>query len=128
MTLTTGFDHDTVLREMVQTATPIERVLIAYDHLDVVLERAQAAMGAGRPQEVNESLKRAQSLLAFLSIALDHEHFEAASLADKVYLYCWRRLIVANTRLDIEALREVKHHVSTLGAAFRQAAGGLGAS
>jgi len=121
--LAPGFDRVAVLREMIETATPIERVILAYDHLDVALEVAEQAILDRDPPSVNRELQRAQRLLAFLSIALDHERFEPAPLIDRLYLYCWRRLIEANTQLDVEAVREVRSHISQLGAAWRQAAG-----
>ena len=122
MTLTAGFDRDALLREMIETATPIERVLIAYDHLEVLLERAEKAMLEQHPAEVNTSLQRCQGLLSFLSIALDHESFGAAERIDQIYFYCWRGLVEANIRLDIGRLREVRGHIASLAEAFHEAA------
>jgi len=121
VSITTGFDRDALLKEMIETATPIERVLIAYDHLEVLLERGEAAIIASHPAEVNRDLQAAQGVLSFLSVALDHENFEGASRIDQIYLYCWRRLIEANTHLDLQPLREVKGYIASLGAAFRAA-------
>ena len=122
MNLTTGFDRDALLREMIETATPIERVLIAYDHLEVLLGVAENAMLEQHPAEVNANLQRCQRLLSFLSIALDHESFGAAARIDQIYLYCWRRLVEANIHLDIERLQEVRGYITDLAEAFHRAA------
>lgn len=107
---------------MILTATPIERVLIAYDHLEVLLDRGEQAMADRRPEDVNRDLQAAQSVVSFLSVALDHDNFDGAARIDQLYLWCWQRLIEANTHLDPVPLREVKAITASLAAAFRDAA------
>ena len=88
---------------------PIELVILVYDRIADKLLMAEAAMAANQRAELGELVQQVVDLIEQgLVAALDHERGgDVAANLGRVYAYCVRRLLQANLRRDVAALREV---------------------
>lgn len=104
------------------TASGPRVVVMCYDRLDRDLATAVDALGTGDLYQVNAALTHAQDLLHELAAMLDVDAWEHASTLADVYAYLIRLLTLANTSKKISKVEEAQRLVTSLGAAFREAA------
>jgi flagellar protein FliS len=94
-------------RTQVQTATPGQLVMMAYDAAVRYIESAEAATQANDLCTCNDYTKRAMSIIGELSISLDYSAGEIANNLYRLYEYMGFRLVQASLRKDPQIFREV---------------------
>jgi flagellar protein FliS len=89
--------------------SPIELILLVYDRIADQLRAAEVAIAADRRADLGEAIRQATDLISQgLLSALDYDRGgEIAINLARLYDYSLRRLLHANLRRDVEAVREV---------------------
>ena len=89
--------------------SPIELILLVYDRIADQLRAAEVAIAADRRADLGEAIRQATDLISQgLLGALDYDRGgEIAINLARLYDYSLRRLLHANLRRDVEAVREV---------------------
>ncbi len=92
----------------IQTATPLQLVIMLYDGAIKFMRAAIKEMEKGNVEKQNELLVRAQDIITELLISLDEEKGgDIAKNLKMLYIYMKNRLIEANINDDIKAVEEV---------------------
>lgn len=88
---------------------PVELVILVYDRIADKLLLAEAAIANDQRAVLGEMVQQVIDLIEQgLAAALDHERGgDVAVNLGRVYAYCVRRLLQANLRRDVGAIREV---------------------
>ncbi|GMV38132.1 MAG: hypothetical protein AMXMBFR61_26400 [Fimbriimonadales bacterium] len=108
MTVTSGRQLAAYRKTAVETASPLDLILMLYDGALRFLERGRAAMERRDLDQQNESLTRAQAILTELTVCLDMEQGgEVAANLLGLYGYMSNRLVEANVNDDPNAVQEV---------------------
>ncbi|MCL2617719.1 MAG: flagellar export chaperone FliS [Defluviitaleaceae bacterium] len=89
----------------IMTAPKEELTLMLYDGALKFINQAQIAMENKDPGKTHECLVRVQDIIREFQITLDRKH-EVSQHFDIMYEYIFRRLVEANTKKDIEAVKE----------------------
>lgn len=98
---------ETYFKSQVESATPLQRVVMLYDGAVSFLEDAERSMAA-RDYEAAPLLNiRAQNILMELQGSLDLSQGELPAKLHALYSYFLRRLVAANSRRDPALIREV---------------------
>lgn len=102
-------------RIQTQTSSPGQLVVMLYNALANDLRRGEAALLRDDGEETHRALVRAQDIVMELMASLDREQGEdlATQLAD-LYQYIYQRLLDANVKKDVDAVREVASLVTPL--------------
>ena len=109
------------LADLVMTATPVQRLLMLFEHLGRDLSTAAVAFDAADWKAVNDSLVHAQHILFALRDPLDRESELGRSLA-AVYDFCLDRLLACNLQKDPSLLPAVQELVGQVATANAMAA------
>lgn len=109
------------LADQVTTATPVQRLLMLFDHLRRDLTRASEAFAAGDWKLVSDGLVHAQHILFALRDPLDRSSELGRTLA-AVYDFCLDRLLACNLQKDPTLLPAVRELVEQVAAANARAA------
>lgn len=113
------------LAQQVNTATPAERIVLAYDGIIRFLLKAKAAIEAKDIKTRYESNKRAADIISYLADTLDAEQGgEIAARLLKIYKHCLIKLIDVDLKNDAAAIDEVMVHMRTLRSAWEKIARG----
>ena len=96
-------------------------VVMCFDRLERDLTSGMSAIESHDHYEANSALGHAQDLLSELATMLDTGAWEHAGSLLAIYDYLLRVLAIANARKDIAMVQEAMRHVTSLGAAFREA-------
>lgn len=97
------------LRQMVETATPVQLISLLFQRGSELMEEAEQALRVGDFEEANEALVKAQRIVAELIRSLDMERGgDIAVNLRRLYTFVWERLLQANLRKAFEPLREAK--------------------
>ncbi len=109
-------------RIQTQTSSPGQLVVMLYNALVNDLRRGEAALLRDDGEETHRVLVRAQDIVMELMASLDREQGEdlATQLAD-LYQYIYQRLLDANVKKDVDAVREVASLVTPLREAWIRA-------
>ncbi len=108
MTVASGRQLAAYRKTAVETASPLDLVIMLYDGTLRFLERGRAAMDRRDLSEQNESLTRAQAILTELAVCLNMEQGgEIAANLLGLYGYMSNRLVEANVNDDPKAIEDV---------------------
>ena len=88
------------LRTQVETATPVQRLLMLQNRLVQDLHAADAGFGAGSVEAVHRSLVHAQQIVLALRDSLNGSDWSGAEPLRAVYWFVYRRLIDCNMAKD----------------------------
>jgi flagellar secretion chaperone FliS len=119
---------DTYRKNAVETASPLQLVVMLYDGALRFMDAGRRAMVAGNRWEKNQNLQRAQRILAELMSSLDMDKGEeVAKNLFALYSFCYSRLVEANLEDDtnlidqpIRVLTELRDSWSKVEAGLRQ--------
>lgn len=102
-------------RMQVETADPLTLIIMLYDKVIVLLEKAKDDISEKKHEEKNFSLNKASDIVFELMVTLDRDNGGeiAASLAG-LYLYVIREITDANVNLNTKALDNAKKILSEL--------------
>jgi flagellar protein FliS len=108
--------------EAVATAPPAKLLTMLYDRLVLDLDRAAAALDAGRPTEAHSQLTHAQAIVHELRASLDVGAWTGADGLASLYGYVLTELVGANVARDAARVRACRDLVVPLRDAWHQAA------
>ena len=91
----------------VTTASPGELTLLLYNGCLKFINLAKHAMENKNIEEKNENIQKAQNIVTELMLTLNTD-IEVAKSMMQLYDYAQRRLIEANTKNDLDILKEVE--------------------
>lgn len=109
------------LANQIETATPVQRLLMLFDQLGRDLYAAREAFANRDLKVINDNLVHAQEILFALRDPLDAQSELGAAL-QSVYSFCIDRLVEANLRKDARPIAEVIGLIEQIAAANRKAA------
>jgi flagellar protein FliS len=114
----------------VQTATPVELVLMVYDECINSLRNAEAAFavtGPERIERIGNNLLHAQDAITELSLSLDMDKGgEIAENLSRLYDFMTHHLSEANTKKEIKPVRDVRDMMQDLRDTWAQVARQVG--
>ena len=111
--------RDNQLELVVNSATPVELVVLLYDGAIDATRRAVYAIGAGDIPAKIEHVTKATNIVCGLAAALDLSQGEIAENLRGLYGYMQRQLLQANLRNSTERLEEVATLLDDLRGAWR---------
>jgi len=112
---------DAYLENMVRTASPAKLIELLYQRAVELLKEAEKFIIDKDYVKANESLKKAQDIVTELNLSLDMEKGgQIAQNLRALYNYMFRRLIDANVKKDVEAVKEVREMLEELLDAWRE--------
>lgn len=91
----------------INTASPGKLILMLYQGAIKALKKAIEKIDQKEFGEKGDQLIKAQDIIMELNLALDMKKGEIAHSLNQIYLYAYRKLVVANLEVDKEAIREV---------------------
>ncbi len=109
------------LANQIETASPIQRLLMLFDQLGRDLHAAGGAFERAELKVINDSLLHAQEIIFALQDPLDTATPLGQALHG-VYAFCIAKLIDANLRKDPRPLAEVVPLIARIASANRAAA------
>lgn len=109
------------------TADPITLTTMLYDGCVKALKKAALHLENGNRNGYNDETNRAYLIIGELLSTLDMSQGEISANLSGIYGYCMR-LIVESSLGDIERLREVERHITTIGNAWKSATADLKAA
>jgi flagellar secretion chaperone FliS len=102
-------------RMQVETADPLTLIIMLYDRVIVLLEKAKDDISEKNYEEKNFSLNKATDIVFELMITLDRDNGrEIAASLEGLYLYVIREITDANVHLNTKALDNAKRILSEL--------------
>lgn len=105
----------------VETAHPLKLVIMAYHGAVTALDRAVSALEQKDYRLKSEEIQKAVALVSELLAALDMERGgQIAKAFSSLYSYFLKRLLEADVRKDIKALKEVRSHLAQLQEAWEE--------
>lgn len=121
-----SFDHrraaNAYRRQAVETAKPIDLVVMLYDGLLQSLDKAKDAIESRNLEEQNHHLLRAQRILSELSAGIDLDKGgEIGGNLMSLYAFCMARLIEANLQDTVEPVLQAKRVLAPLRDAWAEA-------
>jgi len=110
-------------KQAVETARPIDLVVMLYDGLLHSLRKAKSAIEQKNLDEQNAELLRAQRILSELTAGLDREKGgEISRNLASLYQFCIQRLVAANIEDNAALVGEVLRVIEPLRDAWAEAA------
>ena len=95
------------LKARVMTATPEQLQLMLFDGAVKFAEKARIALAAKTFDESYHNLSKAEKILLELNCSLKPEHApELCRNLSALYMFCYRKLVEANTTQSLEPLDE----------------------
>ena len=91
----------------IKTASPGKLILLLYQGAIKALKKAIELIDRKEFGEKGDQLIKAQDIIMELNVALDMKTGEIANSLNQIYLYVYRRLVVANLEIDKDAIKEV---------------------
>ena len=103
------------LKIQVETASPVEHVIMLYDKILLLLKEAEEAIKRGDVKAKVEAFSKADKILRVLNSSLDMEKGgEIAKNLREIYNFAIDALVIANSRNDLKLLSDVTEILSTL--------------
>lgn len=91
----------------ISTASPGKLILMLYQGAIKALKKSIELIDRKEFGEKGDQLIKAQDIIMELNLALDMKTGEIAQSLNQLYLYVYRKLVVANLEIDKEAIQEV---------------------
>ena len=102
-------NRDAYLENMVRTASPAKLIELLYQRAVELLKEAEKLIIDKDYVKANEKLKKTQDIVTELNLSLDMEKGgQIAQNLRALYNYMFRRLVDANVKKDVEAVKEVR--------------------
>ena len=114
--------RDRYVTGTLETASAMQIVCMAYDRLDRDLAQAIEAIETRDIERSHTTLIHAQELVEQLNIMLDLNAWDQSQSLAAIYTYVGELLAKANMKKSVPPVREARHLLSELGAAFAGAA------
>ena len=96
------------LRAKVLTATPEQLQLMLYDGAVRFTEKGRTALVAKNYDQSYHNITKAEKILLELNCSLKHDVApDLCRNLSAIYMFCYRRLVEANTTRSVESLEEV---------------------
>lgn len=96
------------LRAKVLTATPEQLQLMLYDGAVRFTEKGRVALLAKNYDQSYHNITKAEKILLELNCSLKHDIApDLCRNLSAIYMFCYRRLVEANTTRNVESLEEV---------------------
>lgn len=102
------------------TSSPEELTLMLYNGLVRFILQAEASINDKDLSKANNSIIRAQDIVAYFRATLDMK-YEVSQSLDALYEYMYNRLIESNIKKDKEILDEILDYVKEIRDAWAQA-------
>lgn len=113
------------LERQVQSASPAERVVLAYDGAIRFLLAARRAIDEGNIEARFINNKKAADIISYLMETLDLEQGgEVAENLQRLYFYMLRKLVEVDVKNSTEAVDDVIGHLKKLRASWEKLAKG----
>ncbi|MFA0737140.1 MAG: hypothetical protein LKKZDAJK_000219 [Candidatus Fervidibacter sp.] len=97
------------LQQMVETATPVQLIGLLFRRGRELMEEAEQALTERNLERADETLTKAQKIVAELISSLDMEKGgDIAVNLRRLYTFVWERLLHANLRKSVEPLQDAK--------------------
>jgi len=108
-------------RNKFETASPHRLILMLYDGALTNINRARAALEAGKKADAHNHLQKSQDIVFELIACLNEEQGgEIAANLRNIYMYVIERLVQANVRKDAGLLEEPENLLKQLREAWAQ--------
>ncbi|MBS12535.1 MAG: flagellar export chaperone FliS [Gemmatimonadetes bacterium] len=91
----------------VNTASPGKLILMLYQGAIKALKKAVDLIDRKEYGEKGDQLIKAQDIIMELNLALDMKTGDIAESLHQLYMYAYRKLVVANLEIDKEGIQEV---------------------
>jgi flagellar secretion chaperone FliS len=91
----------------VSTASPGKLILMLYQGAIKALKKSIELIDRKEYGDKGDQLIKAQDIIMELNLALDMKTGDIAQSLNQLYLYAYRKLVVANLEVDKEAITEV---------------------
>lgn len=104
----------TYLKNQIENASPLERVVMAYDGAISFLESAKELMEEKKFTDATIANIRAQNIITELKISLNMEAGELSQRLANLYSYFLKKLISANLERNPAHIEEVLRHLREL--------------
>ena len=91
----------------VKTAPPGKLILMLYQGAIKALKKAVDLIDRKEYGEKGDQLIKAQDIIMELNLALDMKTGDIAESLHQLYMYAYRKLVVANLEIDKEGIQEV---------------------
>jgi len=101
-------------KNMVETVTPAQLVLMLYNGAIRFIKQAQMGLEEEKLEVCHQNILKAQDILTELMTTLDLEQGDIARNLYRLYDYMYHRLVDANIKKDAELLSEVQLLLSEL--------------
>ncbi len=106
---------DTYKKSQVETANPIDLIIILYDRAIILLDKAINEIIEEKYEEKNTSLTKATDIVFELLTALDNDKGgEIATSLSRLYNFVIREITNASTRINTKKLDNTKKILSEL--------------
>jgi len=106
---------DTYKKSQVETASPIDLIIMMYDRAIVLLDKAKNEISEKKYEEKNTSLTKATDIVFELLTTLDNDKGgEIATSLSRLYNFVIRAITNANTSLNTKELDNAKRILSEL--------------
>lgn len=113
--------------QMVKTASPAKLIEMLYQRAVELLDMAERDVKNKEYVKANEEIQKCQDIITELNMSLDLEKGgEIAKNLRALYTYMFKTLVEANTKKDVEKIREVRGYLSELLETWREAMKNVG--
>ncbi len=106
-------------QQMLTTMTQGESLLMLYDGAIKQIDVAKAAIQAGRLDEMDKALTKAEKIVRYLRNILDHRYSVADGLS-KLYEFFDQQMVMASVKKDAKLLDEIRPMLQELRDTFSQ--------
>lgn len=106
-------------QQMLTTMTQGESLLMLYDGAIKQIDVAKAAIHAGRLDEMDKALTKAEKIVRYLRNILDHRYSVADGLS-KLYEFFDQQMVMASVKKDAKLLDEIRPMLQELRDTFSQ--------
>jgi flagellar protein FliS len=110
------------MAEAIETATPVVRLMMIFDRLELDLRRASDGFESGDLELINDNLVHAQEILFILRATLRGDLWEGAERLGALYDFLHGELLNANVTKDRARMATATEMIAELAASWRQAA------
>ncbi|MBK35711.1 MAG: flagellar export chaperone FliS [Gemmatimonadetes bacterium] len=105
----------------INTASPGKLILLLYQGAIKSLKKSLDLMDRKDFGGKGDAIIKAQDILMELNMVLDHGAGEIAHSLQQIYLYAYKRLVVANLEMDRDAISEIVEILENLYEAWEEA-------
>lgn len=105
----------------VNTASPGKLILLLYQGAIKSLKKALDLIDRQDFGGKGDAIIKAQDILMELNMALDHGAGDVAHSLQQIYLYAYKRLVMANLEMDRDAINEIVGILENLYEAWEEA-------